>query len=191
MQYWLVQLKVHLAQAIVSTWFQVANVQVESITCLPFIWFWGTDKLVNPSVNLWWILVLLICCFPSVYNTCCGAVLSAQTSVILSGVRNPRGQLEVWNSSPESPITYHCKWVISARGLLNACTAWNWGFEHTQSCPATVEHPSTYHPDRSAQCTRSGCMGTLGNELLEWHPEPTQLKPAGSEGKCYHSSVID
>lgn len=48
---------------------------------------------------------------------------------------------------------------------------------------ATVEHPSTYHRGRSAQCTRFGSMGTLGTELLEWHPEPAQLKPAGSEKK--------
>lgn len=75
MQYWPVQPKAHLAQTIDFTWFQVANVQVESITHLPPIWFWGTDKFVNPSVNLWWILVLLSCCFPSAYKTCCGAAL--------------------------------------------------------------------------------------------------------------------
>lgn len=75
MPYWSVQPKAHLAQTIDFTWFQVANVQVESITRLPPIWFWGTDKFVNPSVNLWWILVLLSCCFPSAYKTCCGAAL--------------------------------------------------------------------------------------------------------------------
>lgn len=47
----------------------------------------------------------------------------------------------------------------------------------------TVEHPSTSHTGRSAQCTRFGSMGTLGTELLDWYPEPTQLKPAGSEKK--------
>lgn len=42
--------------------------QVANIMWFPSVWFWVPDKFVNPSADLWWIVALLSCCFPTLYD---------------------------------------------------------------------------------------------------------------------------
>lgn len=144
-----------------SYWFHLMSgckCAIEGITCLPSIWFWGTDKPVNPSVNLWWILVLLTCCFPSVYKMCYGAVPSAQISVILSGVRSPRGQLEVRHSSPGRTLS--ASWLPGSSVLASLVhTSLEDANLFSSPWPSSIGSACCWHnPSRLCLSAQSFCL---------------------------------
>lgn len=100
------------AKAIDFTWFQAKNMQVASITWFPFIWFWVTDRFVNPSVNPWSVFALLNCCSPSVHKPWCGAALVCLDFCCPYWCQEqPEGQLGARHGSPGRAQSQHAGYL--------------------------------------------------------------------------------